>query len=94
MDIVETIINKVVDLVSENISGVKYLKEFDSSKKSLIIFVVVFILYLLYTIRNNVLPGLLVASAIAGIYFFNQKKIKEYIEKYNLDKIDIVKKLI
>ena len=35
----------------------------------------VFIIYILYTIRNNILPALLTASAIAGIFYFNKSKL-------------------
>ena len=54
----------------------------------------VLIIYILYTIRNNILPALLTASAIAGIFYFNKSKVTNFLKKYNLDKISSVGKWI
>lgn len=94
MDLFEKFVNLSIDNLNNMLKENNVLNEYDDSKKTLILFVVVFIVYILYTIRNSILPALLTASAIAGIFYFNKSKVTNYIKKYNLDKITSVGKWI
>ena len=94
MDLFEKFVNLSIDNLNNMLKENNILNDFDDSKKTLILFVVVFIVYILYTIRNSILPALLTSSAIAGIFYFNKSKVTNYIKKYNLDKITSVGKWI
>ena len=94
MDLFEKFVNLSIDNLNGVLKNNNILSEYDDSKKTLILFVMVFIIYILYTIRNNILPALLTASAIAGIFYFNKSKITDFLKKYNLDKISSVGKWI
>jgi hypothetical protein len=94
MDLFEKFVNLSIDNLNNMLKENNVLNDYDDSKKTLILFVVVFIVYILYTIRNSILPALLTASAIAGIFYFNKSKVTNYIKKYNLDKITSVGKWI
>ena len=62
--------------------------------KSIVLFLIIFICYILYTIKSQIVPGLLFAFVIASFFHLNRKKIIKFLKKYNLHKISFINNFI
>jgi len=55
-------------------------------RSSFIIFLLTFIMYVLYTIKSNIIPAVLFAVVVALLYHLNFDKINQYIDLSNIQK--------
>ena len=62
--------------------------------KSLVLFLIIFICYILYTIKTQIIPGLLFAFVFASFFHLNRKQILKFLKKYNLHKLPIIKNIM
>lgn len=62
--------------------------------KSIVLFLVIFICYILYTIKSQIVPGLLFAFVLASFFHLNRKKIISFTKKYNLNKLPYINNII
>jgi len=62
--------------------------------KSLVLFLVIFICYILYTIKSQIVPGLLFAFVLASFFHLNRKKVLKFLKKYNLNQLPIIKNIM
>ena len=49
-------------------------------RSSFIIFLITFIMYVLYTIKSNLIPAVLFSIVVSLLYYLNYDKINEYID--------------